>query len=52
MPPGRRYHPKGLLRFPTYTLGKLHKALHTELGTPLREHWILTYLAENNDISQ
>ncbi|MEU1210189.1 MarR family transcriptional regulator [Nocardia sp. NPDC005825] len=45
-------HPAGLLRHPTYALGKLHKAMHAELGTPLREHWVLTYLAERADPSQ
>ncbi|WP_328290028.1 MarR family winged helix-turn-helix transcriptional regulator [Nocardia aurantiaca] len=46
------FHPTGLLRHPTYALGKLHKAMHAQLGTPLREHWVLTYLAERNEISQ
>ncbi|WP_328601553.1 MarR family winged helix-turn-helix transcriptional regulator [Nocardia terrae] len=46
------FHPAGLLRYPTYTLGKLHKAMHTRLNTSLREHWVLTYLAERNEISQ
>ncbi|MGW4535911.1 MarR family winged helix-turn-helix transcriptional regulator [Nocardia sp. NPDC004340] len=45
-------HPAGLLRHPTYALGKLHKAMHAELGTPLREHWVLTYLAEHAEPSQ
>ncbi|MEC3914794.1 MarR family winged helix-turn-helix transcriptional regulator [Nocardia sp. CDC160] len=45
-------HPAGLLRHPTYALGKLHKAMHTKLDTPLREHWVLTYLAERSEISQ
>lgn len=45
-------HLAGLLRHPTYALGKLHKGMHTQLGTPLREHWVLTYLAERADISQ
>lgn len=48
----RAYHPRGLLRYPTYALGKLHKAVHTELETPLREHWVLTYLAEFTEITQ
>lgn len=48
----REYHPRGLLRYPTYALGKLHKAMHTELDTPLREHWVLTYLEESGDITQ
>ncbi|MBL1078788.1 MarR family transcriptional regulator [Nocardia sp. 2] len=26
--------------------------MHTELGTPLREHWMLTYLSERGDITQ
>ncbi|WP_212846762.1 MarR family winged helix-turn-helix transcriptional regulator [Actinoplanes ianthinogenes] len=46
------FHPAGLLRFPTYLFGKLHKALHAQLDTPLREHWVLTYLAERAEISQ
>ncbi|MFJ9363443.1 MarR family winged helix-turn-helix transcriptional regulator [Nocardia sp. NPDC101769] len=45
-------HPPSLLRHPTYALGKLHKAMHSHLGTPLREHWVLTYLAESSEISQ
>jgi DNA-binding MarR family transcriptional regulator len=44
--------PAGLLRYPTYVFGKLHKAVHTQLATPLREHWVLTYLAERAEISQ
>ncbi|MFD0000313.1 MarR family winged helix-turn-helix transcriptional regulator [Nocardia sp. NPDC127526] len=48
----REYHPRGLLRYPTYVLGKLHKAMHARLGTQLREHWMLTYLAERSEISQ
>src|SRR3954454_5971701 len=46
------FQPAGLLRYPTYVLGKLHKAMHAQLGTPLREHWVLTYLAERTEISQ
>lgn len=49
-PPG--YHPAGLLKHPTYALGKLHKAMHTNLDTPLREHWVLTYLTERAEVSQ
>jgi DNA-binding MarR family transcriptional regulator len=49
---GGVFHPAGLLRHPTYVLGKLHKAMHAQLGTPLREHWVLTYLAERAEISQ
>ncbi|MBF6172526.1 MarR family transcriptional regulator [Nocardia blacklockiae] len=26
--------------------------MHVALGTPLREHWILTHLAESSEISQ
>ncbi|GAB4584706.1 MarR family winged helix-turn-helix transcriptional regulator [Nocardia sp. IFM 10818] len=48
----REFHPRGLLRYPTYVLGKLHKAMHNRLGTSLREHWMLTYLAERSEISQ
>ncbi|WP_084522417.1 MarR family winged helix-turn-helix transcriptional regulator [Nocardia inohanensis] len=48
----REYHPRGLLRFPTYALGKLHKKLHNEIDSNLREHWVLTYLAEQGEISQ
>jgi DNA-binding MarR family transcriptional regulator len=46
------FHPAGLLRYPTYVFGKLHKAMHAQLATPLREHWVLTYLAERTEISQ
>lgn len=46
------FHPAGLLRYPTYVFGKLHKAVHAQLATPLREHWVLTYLAERAEISQ
>jgi DNA-binding MarR family transcriptional regulator len=46
------FHPAGLLRYPTYVFGKLHKAIHAQLATPLREHWVLTYLAERTEISQ
>jgi DNA-binding MarR family transcriptional regulator len=42
-------HLPGLLRFPTYVLGKLHKALHVELDSPLREHWVLVYLADRDE---
>ncbi|MFF0494431.1 MarR family winged helix-turn-helix transcriptional regulator [Nocardia sp. NPDC004068] len=48
----RELHPRGLLRYPTYALGKLHKAIHAEVGTSLREHWVLTHLAERSEISQ
>ncbi|GAB2550510.1 MarR family winged helix-turn-helix transcriptional regulator [Nocardia heshunensis] len=46
------FHPAGLLQYPTYTLGKLHKAMHSKLETPLREHWVLTYLSERAEVSQ
>ncbi|MEV6065846.1 MarR family transcriptional regulator [Nocardia sp. NPDC052001] len=52
MTESRDYYPRDLLRYPTYALGKLHKAMHVELGTPLREHWVLTYLSEFSEISQ
>ena len=45
-------HPPGLLRFPTYALGKLHKAVHAEMGMSLREHWVLVYLEEYAELSQ
>ncbi|WP_405492023.1 MarR family winged helix-turn-helix transcriptional regulator [Nocardia sp. NBC_00511] len=50
--PSGEQHPRGLLRHPTYVFGKLHKAVHAGLDTSLREHWVLTYLAENNEMSQ
>lgn len=46
------HHPEALLRFPTYALGKLHKALHAEVDSSLRDHWVLLYLQERSDISQ
>jgi DNA-binding MarR family transcriptional regulator len=45
-------HPEGLLRFPTYVLGRLHKALHAEVDSSLRAHWVLSYLEDRGDISQ
>ncbi len=50
--PADHIHPRGLLRFPTYALGKLHKAVHTEMGMSLREHWVLVCLEEFDDLSQ
>ncbi|WP_433730220.1 MarR family winged helix-turn-helix transcriptional regulator [Nocardia sp. CA-129566] len=50
--PADHIHPRGLLRFPTYALGKLHKAVHAEMGTSLREHWVLVCLEEFDDLSQ
>ena len=46
------FDPAGLLRYPTDVFGKLHKAVHAHLATSLREHWVLTYLAERAEISQ
>jgi DNA-binding MarR family transcriptional regulator len=46
------FHPAGLLQFPTYVFGKLHKSMHAQLETSLREHWVLTYLSERTEISQ
>ncbi|MET7768189.1 MarR family transcriptional regulator [Nocardia sp. NPDC005366] len=45
-------HPPALLRFPTYVLGKLHKAVRSEMGTSPREHWVLVYLEEFDELSQ
>ncbi|MFI9505813.1 MarR family winged helix-turn-helix transcriptional regulator [Nocardia sp. NPDC052566] len=50
--PQEPLHPRGLLRFPTYALGRLHKAVHAELGTSLREHWVLVFLEESDELSQ
>ncbi|MEV2225132.1 MarR family transcriptional regulator [Nocardia vinacea] len=50
--PADHIHLRGLLRFPTYALGKLHKAVHAEMGTSLREHWVLVCLEEFDDLSQ
>lgn len=52
MPEPDEYHPQSLLRFPTYALGKLHKALHGEVKSSLRDHWVLSYLEERAEISQ
>lgn len=43
---------RGLPRYPVYALGRLTKALHTEIGIPLRDHWVLTFIAENADLTQ
>lgn len=51
-PAAGTFQPAGLLRYPTYVFGKLHKAMHAELATSLREHWVLTYLVERTEISQ
>ncbi|QIS08341.1 MarR family winged helix-turn-helix transcriptional regulator [Nocardia arthritidis] len=45
-------HPRGLLRFPTYVFGKLHRAVHAEIDASLREHWVLVCLEEFTDLSQ
>ncbi|KAA0024423.1 MarR family winged helix-turn-helix transcriptional regulator [Antrihabitans cavernicola] len=45
-------HPDGLLRFPTYVLGQLHKGFHTEIDESLREHWVLVCLDESKNLSQ
>lgn len=50
--PNDPVHPAGLLRFPSYALGKLHKAVHNEIGSSLREHWVLVFLEEFDDLSQ
>ncbi|MFF0541757.1 MarR family winged helix-turn-helix transcriptional regulator [Nocardia thailandica] len=50
--------PRGLLQFPTYAFGRLHKALHAEVDgslgedTSLRGHWVLTFLEENPNLTQ
>lgn len=44
--------PEGLLRFPTFVLGQLHRALHTDVEASLRDHWVLVVLDENQDLSQ
>ncbi|MFQ6394619.1 MarR family winged helix-turn-helix transcriptional regulator [Nocardia sp. KC 131] len=45
-------HPPGLLRFPTFVLGKLHQAIKAEVGSSLRDHWVLVYLEDHDDLSQ
>lgn len=46
-------HLEGLLRFPSYVLGKMHKTVHAGVDSPLREHWVLVYLEDRgDDISQ
>jgi len=46
------FHPQGLLRFPTYVFGKLHKAMHAEVQSSLRDHWVLVCLEERGEIAQ
>ncbi|WP_336087523.1 MarR family winged helix-turn-helix transcriptional regulator [Nocardia sp. SSK8] len=43
---------RGLPRYPVYALARLTKALHTEIDLPLRDHWVLTFIAENADLTQ
>ncbi|MFI8977786.1 MarR family winged helix-turn-helix transcriptional regulator [Nocardia asteroides] len=43
---------RGLPRYPVYALGRLTKALHAEIDVPLRDHWVLTFIAENADLPQ
>jgi len=38
---------KSLYRWPTYVFGQLHREFHQRIDSSLREHWILTVLAEN-----
>ncbi|RJO78052.1 MarR family transcriptional regulator [Nocardia panacis] len=45
-------YPAGLVRFPTWAFGKLHRAVHAELDTSLREHWILVCVEEYAELSQ
>ncbi|MQY24576.1 MarR family winged helix-turn-helix transcriptional regulator [Nocardia aurantia] len=53
MPDAHDVHLEGLLRFPSYAFGKLHRAVHSEVGSSLREHWVLVYLEDRADrISQ
>ncbi len=44
--------PRSLLQHPTYVFGRLHKAIHAEVNTSLRDHWVLSYLAECPDLTQ
>ncbi|MBH0781319.1 MarR family winged helix-turn-helix transcriptional regulator [Nocardia bovistercoris] len=50
--PTHPVNPSGLLRFPSYALGRLHKAAHAEIGSSLREHWVLVFLEEFDNLSQ
>ena len=43
---------RGLPRYPVYALGRLTKALHAEIDVPLRDHWVLTFIEENADLTQ
>ncbi|MFQ6327581.1 MarR family winged helix-turn-helix transcriptional regulator [Nocardia sp. CWNU-33] len=45
-------HPPGLLRFPTYVFGKLNQALKAEVGSSLRDQWVLVHLEDNDELSQ
>ncbi|KAF0836571.1 MarR family winged helix-turn-helix transcriptional regulator [Nocardia caishijiensis] len=42
----------GLARYPVYALGRLTKAMHAQIDIPLRDHWVLTFIAENADLTQ
>ncbi|PXX65197.1 DNA-binding MarR family transcriptional regulator [Nocardia tenerifensis] len=50
--PDEHLHPRALLRLPTFALGKLHKAVHAEVGASLRDHWVLVCLEEFGELSQ
>jgi DNA-binding MarR family transcriptional regulator len=53
MPDAHDLHLEGLLRFPSYVFGKLHRAVHDDIASSLREHWVLAYLEDRADrISQ
>ncbi|MCX4093463.1 MarR family winged helix-turn-helix transcriptional regulator [Nocardia sp. alder85J] len=53
MPDASELHLEGLLRFPSYAFGKLHRAVHQGVGSSLRDHWVLVYLEDRADrISQ
>ncbi|MGM7647850.1 MarR family winged helix-turn-helix transcriptional regulator [Nocardia sp. JW2] len=43
---------RGLARYPVYALGRLTKAMHAEIDVPLRDHWVLTFIGENADLTQ
>lgn len=36
-----------LMQWPTYPLGQLHRQVHEAVGTNLRDHWILSVVAES-----
>ncbi|MEV0683848.1 MarR family transcriptional regulator [Nocardia sp. NPDC050378] len=43
---------RGLTRYPVYALGRLTKAMHAAIDIPLRDHWVLTFIGENADLTQ